>query len=255
MNRQILHNTLATRLTRTVFRLGMVAPFAVVWAFADVPAAPPGTVNAAEGQVLLDGHAIVVHSAESVNVRPGQVIETEQGKVEVLLTTGVFLRMEGGSAFKMIERSANRARVEVTRGEALVDVEGLGKYDDVTVVANEAAVRLVRAGVYEFRAADPAVMVYAGKARAQGGGRRLVLGPGKELKQSANGDAKAQSFDRSQTDDLYNWSHKRSDEENDAAEWLALYLPSIDPDGQFSPGWHWSPWLETWLFVTSDMLL
>jgi hypothetical protein len=53
----------------------------------------PGTVNYVEGQASIDSHALNSKSIGSAELQPGQLLTTKKGKVEILLTPGVFLRV------------------------------------------------------------------------------------------------------------------------------------------------------------------
>src|ERR1700691_28951 len=53
----------------------------------------PGTVNYVEGQVNLDGQSIAEKAIGSTVVGPGHLLQTGSGKVEMLLTPGVFVRL------------------------------------------------------------------------------------------------------------------------------------------------------------------
>src|SRR2546430_2352112 len=52
----------------------------------------PGTVNYVEGQVSLNGQNLSVKSPGSTLLEAGKVLETGKGRVELLLTPGVFFR-------------------------------------------------------------------------------------------------------------------------------------------------------------------
>jgi len=64
--------------------------------------ARPGTVNYTEGGVTIDGQAIAAKSLGSTEVEPGQVLRTGQGKAEMLLTPGVFIRLGDNAAVRMV---------------------------------------------------------------------------------------------------------------------------------------------------------
>src|ERR1700757_338271 len=84
--------------------------------------ASPGTVNYVEGQVSLNTQALNAKSVGSALVEPGQSIVTEQGKTEVLLTPGVFLRLGDRSAARIVSAGLTDTRVAVEQGEAMVEV-------------------------------------------------------------------------------------------------------------------------------------
>ena len=65
----------------------------------------PGTLNYVEGQVTVAGQTVTSHSVGSVQVEPNQTLETGQGKAEMLLTPGVFLRVGDNSAVRLVSAS------------------------------------------------------------------------------------------------------------------------------------------------------
>ena len=64
--------------------------------------AVPGALNYVEGTVLLNGQALNSHSVGTAVVAPGQSLQTGMGKAEMLLTPGVFLRLDSKSAVMMV---------------------------------------------------------------------------------------------------------------------------------------------------------
>ena len=74
--------------------LGIVgAAILVAIPAAAASSAIPGTLNYVEGQVAVAGQTVTSRSVGSVQVQPNQVLETGQGRAEILLTPGVFLRV------------------------------------------------------------------------------------------------------------------------------------------------------------------
>src|SRR6516164_7318182 len=94
------------------------------WAEADNPSnansrsARPGTVNYVEGQVSLDGQTLDEKSVGSIEVDAGQSLATENGKAEVLLTPGVFLRLGSESSVRMISSSLIDTQIELSHGKS-----------------------------------------------------------------------------------------------------------------------------------------
>src|SRR5579872_3495888 len=83
--------------------------------------AQPGTVNYVEGQVSLNGQALTSKAVGSAEVQTGGVLETIQGKAEMLLTPGVFLRLGDDSAVRMDSPGLTNTRVSLLRGKAMVE--------------------------------------------------------------------------------------------------------------------------------------
>src|SRR5215469_16563907 len=90
-----------------------------MWAEAGNPSttsrsARPGTVNYVEGQVSLDNQTLDEKSVGSTEIDAGQSLTTENGKAEVLLTPGVFLRLGSESSVRMISSSLIDTQVELS---------------------------------------------------------------------------------------------------------------------------------------------
>jgi FecR protein len=209
--------------------------------------ARPGTVNYVEGAVSFDGNQLTNKSVGRVVMDAGQVINTGEGKVEVLLNPGIFLRIDDNSSVKMISPSLTPSRVEVVSGRAGVEVDQLLKGNVVQIVNHNVTTQLVKTGYYEFNAENGSVRVFKGRAEVEfandkwqkvTGNRQLMLTEGP--------DAKEQKFQPNpQEDTLMNWSRLRSQYLAQANNQLAAqyYGPG------FYPGWYWNSgmWGYTYL--------
>src|ERR1700731_2321688 len=92
--------------------LGMlVAAILLAIPAAAAGSAVPGTLNDVEGQVAVAGQSVTSHSVGSVQVEPKQVLETGQGRAEMLLTPGVFLRVGENSAGRLVSPGLADTRV------------------------------------------------------------------------------------------------------------------------------------------------
>src|ERR1700687_5007356 len=78
----------------------------------------PGTVNYVEGAVYLNGSQLNAKDAGNATLQPGQEITTGNGKAEILLTPGVFLRLDDNSAVKMVSPDLTLTEVELEKGRA-----------------------------------------------------------------------------------------------------------------------------------------
>src|SRR5438270_1498259 len=103
----------------------------------------PGVVNYVEGQVSVQGSRLAASSAGKADVGQNQVLETQNGKAEMLLTPGVFLRVGDHSAVRMLSPGLTDTRVQVLKGEALVEVTELFKQNHLQVLDNGSSTDLL----------------------------------------------------------------------------------------------------------------
>ena len=226
--------------------IGMVFATAL-FAMAQGRVARPGTINYVEGQVALDGQSIGPSQLGSVEVQPGQTLNTEHGKAEVLLTPGVFLRIGDFSSVQMISPSLTNTQVDLTRGEALVEVAQVAPENRLVVVAQGVPMQMVKHGLYQFDAQPARVAVYDGKALVTEDDHTIDVGKGKQLL-VANANSKTQKFERNETSDLYNWSMLRSEYEAQVNQ-SAVRTLVVGGPGWYGTGWYWDPWFGSWAFV------
>lgn len=213
-----------------------------------VVSARPGAVNYVEGTVTLNGSPVTAKAVGSTEVGPGQVLQTGQGKAEVLLTPGVFVRLGENSALQMIVPKLTDTQVALQKGEATVEVDEIEKENHLDIADNGMHVVLEQKGVYELDADQPSVRVYDGKVMVREGDREIDVGKGKMLSLASAG-LKAQKFDRKQGDELYAWSKLRSEYMAQANLASAQTIITTNPWWYYGTGWYWNPWFASWAFV------
>ncbi len=145
-------------------------------------------------------------------LKDGQELATGEGRAEILLNPGVFLRLGENSTIKMISTRLSDTRLELTRGVALVEVAEVSKDNAVTMIVKDAAVSFSKMGLVRMDA-DGGIRVYKGEAQVMVGGTPQTLKEGREM-QFAAGNVIAR-FDAKVGDPLYRWANRR-------AEYLAM---------------------------------
>lgn len=217
--------------------------------------ARPGTVNYVEGQASIDGRQVSSHSVGQAEVGAGQYLATADGKVEMLLTPGIFLRLDKNSTVKMVSPDLTHTEVSLERGRVEVEADQLYPQNRILIDQKGGQTQILKNGLYEFNADNNTVRTFDGKAAVYPGdnlqsnvkpvdvkgGHQLVL----------TGEAvKPVGFDKDRSqDDLYRWSSLRSQylgEGNvDLAARYADYGPAYGYGG-FAPGWAWDPYLYSY---------
>lgn len=251
------------RLARWKAALGSLVFLAAVlsvpaWsATTDKHTAVPGTLNYVEGQAAIGDQKLDSKAVGSVELQAGQSLETHKGKVEILLTPGVFLRVGDDSSVKMMSPSLTNTELALNRGEAMLEVDQIHPENDIRIRQMGANTRVLKTGLYAFDANSKDIRVFDGKASVRTGDREVTVKAGHELALAIVGKLKARSFDKkevAQGDDLYRWSSLRSQylsQEN--METARMYVVNgwYGP-GWFGPGWYWNPWFGGFTFLPAD---
>jgi len=222
-----------------------------------VISAHSGTVHYVEGKVLLNDQEISPRFGEFPAMDNGAVLKTTaEGRVEVLLVPGAILRLGENSSIRMVSNSLTDTRVELQSGKAVVECD-----DAVTLMVGGKPVSLLQNGIYEAKAQPAAVQVYKGEATLLNDGQMTMVKRGHEL---LAGDAvTAQKFDDNGTDDLYNWSSRRSgylalanvSAARTAGDDYGSYAGLGSGFGYMAGGWMWNPAFGMFTMVPMDGML
>jgi hypothetical protein len=218
--------------------------------------AKPGAVNYIEGKAFLNDKPLSDKGLKSVFLDKNDVLSTDGGKTEVLLTPGAFLRMGDDSQIRMISPSLTDIQVEVSRGEVMLEVSGLVKGTKIQIINHGSSTTIEKNGLYRFTADIPPVAaVLDGKAEVALGDRTIHLKKGKQTVLTA--DLRPEKFDTKKADDLYAWSNVRSEYEAAASFRVAqsAYTSGIGRsrgygvNGFYSPGWWWDSTFDCWAWL------
>lgn len=220
-----------------------------------VISAHSGVIQYVEGQVTLDGKTVAPKFAEFPDVKPGQTLAVEDGRAEVLLTPGVFLRLAENSSFRMTSAKLDDTRVEVLSGSAIVEVGELLQSNAITVKFHNAEIALLKKGLYRVDSDDPASLrVYEGEARVTSGSDTLVARRGRQVDFGVV--LQARNFDAKQTDAFYRWSARRDEyvaqanitSARTAGESGLGYTGS----GNATGSWAWNPWYGMFTYLPGN---
>lgn len=233
---------------RLIRRFGPIVTLAAIpglLSAQNVISARAGLVHLADGRVLLDEKPIVHNVTRFSEVKDHSVLRTERGRVEILLTPGVFLRLGEDSRLVMLSGALTDVRVKLEAGSAVVEADELDKSASITVVVGESEARLDRTGLYRFDVyPDEArrLRVFTGQALVG----RTRVGARKEVR--LDGDLTVTKFDPEDTDPLDRWSRRR-------ANYIAMASVSAsrlawEQDRQFTrSSWVWNPYYGMYAFL------
>ena len=215
--------------------------------------AQSGTVQYVEGTVYAAGQKVERKFGQFPALRPGDELRTENGRAEVLLTPGAFLRLDGQSSVRMAANRLTDTRVEVLTGTAMVECDELLKDNAVSLIYRGDTIRLERQGLYRMDASTGQFRVYQGEAVVQSASGETHLKSGKEA--DLSGVLAVQHFNpKLDMDDFYHWSSQRSS--NLAYATVTTSQSVLNAGVPWAAGgWMWSTLLDEYTFLPGAGLL
>jgi hypothetical protein len=219
-----------------------------------VISARSGLVSYVEGQVYIGDQLVDPQFGHFPTLGENAILRTQEGRAEMLLNPGVFLRLSENSAVKMITNRLIDTRLELLQGSAVVEADQIAKDNNVTVVVDEAAISVAKAGVYRVDAEPARLRVYSGDAQVQRGDRYLSVNGGKMLNLTDE-TASLEKFDTKDTDALDRWSERRG--EYAALANVSAAKSMLDGGGgMLTTGvWQWNPWYGMMTFIPATGML
>src|SRR5690242_14102448 len=86
-----------------------------------VISAHSGVVQYVQGRALLNDNAVDPKFGQFPEIKENEIFRTEEGRAEILLTPGVFLRLAENSSIRMVSVRLTDTRVEVLSGSVMVE--------------------------------------------------------------------------------------------------------------------------------------
>jgi len=214
-----------------------------------VISAHSGVVQSVDGAAYLNGQPVQQKFGQFPEIKENQEFRTEEGRAEILLTPGVFLRMGENSSIRMVSNKLTDTRIEVLTGSVMVECDDVQKNDAkdnvVMLLYKGNTMLLEKHGLYRVDADPARFQVYEGEAVVKGESGQVTLKSGKET--SLAGVLMAENFDKKAADDLYLWSSQRSSYLAKASASSAMSLPNSS-SGSYSP-WQFNPMFGMFTFV------
>jgi len=241
-----------------------LAFFAISVYAQSVISARSGTIHYVEGKALLNGQEISPKFGEFPAMDNGSVLRTtDQGRVEILLSPGAILRVGESSSIRMVANALSDTQVELQSGKAVLECAEVMKGNQIALLVNGHAVSALKDVVVEATTQPAAVRVYKGEATVAAEGKVTTIRKGHEA--FLGTEVTAQKFDENATDDLYNWSSRRSGylalaniaAARQAGNGYSGYgggYAGLGPGyAGFAPGmWAWNPWFGMFTMVPFD---
>jgi hypothetical protein len=247
---------------RSTSAAGGVVGCAVILAMSFAPraraqsviSAHSGVIHYVEGDVSVDGTPVHPKFAEFPDVKAGQLLATAEGRAEILLTPGVFLRMAENSSVRMLSNALVDTRLEVVSGSVLVEVGELREHNAISFEASSTHMELGKKGLYRIDATPASLRVYEGQVRVVSGSESLTARKGHQIDLDASRLADTR-FETKDTDAFYRWSSRRAEYVAAANVISARVTSNSDYSSSFTgnPGaWSWNPYFGMFTFLPAS---
>lgn len=204
--------------------------------------------------MLVDGRDVTSQSIGSASVPAGSILRTQSGKAEVLLSPGVFLRLDSNSEVRMDAAGLLDTRITVNRGAAMLEASDLKKENKIQIASAGLNSAIKDEGLYRFDTQTGYVAVFDGKAEVREGDEKVEIKKGKAVAASGEeAELKVEKFDvkeAKKTDELYQWSNLRSKYLADASEATARRVV-LQPGLWAGSGWYWNPYFGSYSWLPS----
>lgn len=200
--------------------LSIAAPLALKAQRQDVPSAADrfvisaraGGVSHVEGSVTVartNGTAGLLLKRDQIDV--GDKVETgTDGRAEVLLNPGSYLRLGSNSAFEFGATDLEDLTIKLNKGTAIFEVFAADEFR-VSVFTPKGKVALVETGVYRVDvAADGTAAAFVTKGKAEIGESDAVVVKEGRTATVGQGAVAVTKFDKDKRDEFAQWSKDRS---------------------------------------------
>jgi hypothetical protein len=170
-----------------------------------------GVIHFFEGAVYLEDQPLQAHLGKFPTMPQGAELRTAEGRAEVLLTPGVFLRMDQRSAIRLVANDLADTRVELLAGSAIVDSGEPSPETSVTLSYKDWSVHFLQKGVYRIDSNPPRLWVRQGEAEilAGAGGQPVMVAEGMSVPFA--GALAPERASVPSGDPLNDWAHGRNE--------------------------------------------
>ncbi|MBV8897912.1 MAG: hypothetical protein JO051_15475 [Acidobacteriaceae bacterium] len=136
-------------------------------------------------------------------------MKTEKGRAELMLTPGVFLRLDENSSVKMVSSALTSTTIEFEGGSAILDALGAQGEIPVTLQFKEAAITFPKAGLYRIDSDTAVLQAYDGEALVKQRDRQTRVDTTRLYFFELGTDTK--KFSEGTEDEFLDWTRNRNE--------------------------------------------
>jgi hypothetical protein len=167
-----------------------------------------GLINLIQGEVKLNDEQIVVRNSRYAEMKNGDVLRSTEGRAEVLLAPGSFLRLSENSAVRMESNSVLNTRLALLDGDAILEVMELDKEASLEVLLGADKISVQKPGLYRLDFSNANVKVIDGELAVVSNDVLRKVAEGRMI--TLTGDRLIAKFDKKSGDEFSRWVSRRS---------------------------------------------
>ncbi len=205
-----------------------------------------GLINLIQGEVKLNDEQIVVRNSRYAEMKNGDVLRTAEGRAEVLLAPGAFIRLSENSAVRMESNSVLNTRLALLDGDAMLEVMELQKESSLEVLLGADKISVQKPGLYRLDFANANVKVLDGELAVVSNDVLRKVSEGRMI--TLTGDRLIAKFDKKSGDEFSRWVSRRSSH-------IAMANVSAAKDAFTNgysmnrSGWVFNPWFNYYTYL------
>lgn len=217
----------------------------------------------AGGVNLASGGAELRHKTETEwqalatkdHLAMGDLVRTESdGRLEVLLNPGSYLRVDADSEFEFTDPSLNSLRIKFLKGSGILEVTG---FEDVGLLSEidtpHARIEIFQNGLYRINVQPDRTELIVRKGRAfVGSGTARRIKGGQRVTASGPAGVELTKFDKKAQDPFDQWSFERAETLIAANRQLSESHIAYSLVSAMDSGWGYDSWLHrgmgVWIF-------
>jgi hypothetical protein len=180
-----------------------------------VISAKAGLVYFVQGRAAVEGNGRLPTGAKTRQLKNGDTLMTDRGRVEVLLNPGTVLRLGEAGRIRMDETLLVDTRLTIQSGSVVVTSFMPPKEDRVEIRIFGAVVVLKGDGIYRFDLAPPRLRIYSGQVTVRPSKPLVAESTSTETTVKSGfavalGDLQIAKFEPKEKDDFETWAESRS---------------------------------------------
>jgi hypothetical protein len=197
-----------------------------------VTSAKAGIIQYVLGKAFLNERPLRLAKDDFVQMENGQSVRTDQGLVELLLASDVYLRLGNNTLLRMDKNRLTDTQLTLNRGSALIEVVEAIKGNRIKIAIPTGAVEIKREGLYRLDVTSRQLQVLGGMALAMSKRKKSLIKSGNAV--CLEDKLAPAPFDPDAADALHQWSGKRS---------FAIF--EFNPNSHSQT--HWKPTSPGWM--------